>query len=74
MTNVYGNSWQIQEAWNELLKTTAGQGIAEMEIEARKDEHELREFNKNPYEPGSFQALIYTHEITRIKLNAGQER
>lgn len=54
---------QIADAWEELRHTLPGREIAEMEIEARKEAHET---TKNPYEPGSFEALVFEHERLKI--------
>ena len=51
----------VQAAWRASL--ASGQDLAEMELEARRDAHELQQC---PYTVGTFEALVFMHERTKM--------
>lgn len=48
-----------------------GRDLAEIEIEARRDAHEIRDPQKNPYKAGTFASLVYTDELTKMRFPNG---
>lgn len=54
----------LSDMYDEMRKLLDGQSLAEMEMEARRDAHEL---DQNPYSPGSFPALVFTDEKQKIR-------
>lgn len=55
---------ELQKAYDE--SGLHGRDLAELEIEARRDAHELQDLRKNPYDKGSFAALVYIDELNKI--------
>ncbi len=58
------NETNIEKAYN--ASNLHGRDLAELEIEARRDAHEFRSLDKNPYEKGSFPWLVYNSEIQKL--------
>ena len=58
---------KILMAFNKTRETvTQESDMGDIEVEAKKDAHELRDVELNPYPKDSFAALVYTLECMKI--------
>ena len=60
---------ELKRAYDATL--LPGQDLAELEIEARHDAHELKDPRLNPYDKGSFAALCFIDELNKMRFPNG---
>ena len=56
-----------KELYEQLRKRLAGQDVAELMIEARRDARELANAAHSPYRPGTFEHSVFIDEIAKMR-------